>query len=123
MADTARPSYVSDGTARSDTARRLAYAGAWAFEDGDQARGLPLIEAAWQLGVADPVFYQDMMALTHLLRCPTERLMIATEARRRWPGAQSDSVHARAAVARQQAAPADLARPCPLRLRATAGAR
>ena len=30
-------------------------------------RVLPLVEAAWQLGVADPMFYQDMMALAYLL--------------------------------------------------------
>jgi hypothetical protein len=111
--------YRSDGSARSDSARRPAAAGMWDVEGGDRSRGFRLVQAALRLGVADPQFYQDAADLMSAFRCPSEAVMVFEEARRRWPGAQwADSGYTRAVAARQRATDGELRRICPVGVRA-----
>src|SRR5882724_9175297 len=49
--------YVSDGTARGDSARRFAALGVSDLEGGDRERGLRLVRAARERTVADSTFY------------------------------------------------------------------
>jgi hypothetical protein len=109
--------YESDGSARSDTARRLAARGMWDLEGGDQQRGLRLVAAAWRLGVADSLFYREMVVLMRIIGCPAEEVTVAVAAHRRWPGsAWADSAYVQAVAARERVRPAPQRRECPMRL-------
>lgn len=111
--------YRSDGSARSDSARRVAAAGMWDLEGGDRSRGIRLVHAALRLGVADPEFYRDAGELMTAFRCLSEAVGIFEESRRRWPRTQwADSGYTRAVAARQRATEAELHRVCPIGVRA-----
>ena len=112
--------YRSDGTARGDSARRFAAAGAWDLEGGDWQRGLRLVQAAFQLGVADSSFYRDAFELLKLLRCPKETVVLVEEVRRRWPQSRwADSVYSRVATTQERSTSTAPERPCPVHVRQT----
>jgi len=107
--------YQSNGTARSDTARRLAAAGMWDVEGGSFTRGLRFIALAIRMSVADSAFYQDTHELLEQLGCQTERVVFAREALRRWPDAQWAKRNLERALQRPtDAGAAHRSRRCPL---------
>jgi len=110
--------YQSGGSARGDTARRLAAAGVWDLEGSDGKRGIRLLQAAFRFGVADSSFYHDAFELFKLLRCPAEASALVDEVRRRWPADRwADSASRRALQGLQHASDDDRKRVCPLRVR------
>jgi hypothetical protein len=77
--------YRSDGTARGDSARRIAAYGMSMIEGGELDVGLRLYRAAFYLGVPDLYFYRDAIELSKTYRRPEDRLTIFQEVIRRWP--------------------------------------
>jgi hypothetical protein len=79
--------FTSDGTARSDSARRMGMLAIWDFEGGDTQRGLRLARRARELGVADPAFFLASLALVSLRRAD-EALLFVDDGLRRWPSSR-----------------------------------
>src|SRR4051812_16572484 len=72
--------YRAGPSPRSDSARRLAGAGAWAMEGGQYERAFRLLRAAYALGVEDSLFVYDTGEMLKLLRCPRERVALYARA-------------------------------------------
>jgi hypothetical protein len=79
--------FRSDGTARSDSARRMAALGLWDLEGGDRERGLRLVHAAQELGVADSLFYVQAGLALSLVRADDEASAVYAESTTKWPNA------------------------------------
>ena len=77
--------FASDGTARSDSASRMAALALWDVEGGDRARGARLLRSARVLGVADSLFYAQAGVGYRLLDCPHDAEAVYGEGLRRWP--------------------------------------
>jgi tetratricopeptide (TPR) repeat protein len=77
--------YASDGTAQSDSARRLAALGMWDLEGGDRARGLRLVRAARELSVSDSTFYLHAGLALQIMRQTEDALAVYEVATARWP--------------------------------------
>ena len=89
MADsmTAWSFFPSDGTARADTARRLATYALWDIEGGDRERGLRVIAAVRALGLVDSVFHKQAALAYQMVGEWHKALGIYEEAQRLWPTA------------------------------------
>src|SRR5262245_51597880 len=113
--------YRSGGTARGDSARRIAAAGAWDLEGGNFNRGIRLIQAAFRFGVADSAFYHDAFELLKQLRFPTAAVVRVAEVRRR--SAHDPWIYSAYAQALRSATTADRSRACPVRIRETSASK
>jgi tetratricopeptide (TPR) repeat protein len=77
--------FESDGTARGDSARRIGALGVWDLEGGDRDRGVRLVRAARQMGLADSSFFLQAGLYLHNLGVLDEALPMYEAAASRWP--------------------------------------
>ena len=88
-------SYESDGTAAGDSAALIAGAAVTEIEDGNEYRGMRLLDEALRRSVPDLAFYRDALGIAHLRLDPALcqlviRLAMERFAEERWDSRQCD---------------------------------
>ncbi|HET8770051.1 MAG TPA: hypothetical protein VFM71_03625 [Gemmatimonadaceae bacterium] len=83
--------YESDGTAAGDSAVLIAGAAVAEIEDGNEYRGLRLLDEALRRGVPDLAFYRDALGIAHLRLDPALCQLVIRLALERFPEERWDS--------------------------------
>lgn len=84
-------SYESDGSAAGDSAVLIAGAAVTEIEDGDEYRGMRLLDEALRRGVPDLAFYRDALGIAHLRLDPALCQLVIRLALERFPGERWDA--------------------------------